>query len=104
MGPGIDVGFSKNPSNDEAVTELVKVLDQLGFALEVSETDEDIMVLQRHCPFLEVAREHQSVVCSVHLGLMRGLLEGLAAPVVTERLIPFDGPNGCQSYLAHAPK
>lgn len=87
-------------SQEDAVTTLVEILAQLDFAPKVSDEDGDITVLQRHCPFLEVAQNHQGVVCSVHLGLMRGVLEGLEAPVVAERLIPFAGPNGCQAYLA----
>ena len=88
------------PSQEEAVTALVEVLDQIGFAPEVSHEGEDTIVLQRHCPFLEVARAHQDVVCSIHLGLIRGLLEGMDAPVAAERLIPFADPAGCRASLA----
>lgn len=85
---------------DQAVAALVEILDQLGFAPEVFDEGEGTVVLQRHCPYLEVARAHQEVVCSMHLGLMRGLLEGMDAPVAAERLIPFAGPTGCRASLA----
>lgn len=93
-------GSPHAPSQEDAVTTLVEILAQLDFAPEVSDEGDDMVVLQRHCPFLEVAQTHQGIVCSVHLGLMQGLLEGLEAPVVAERLVPFAGPNGCQAYLA----
>ncbi|WP_324653831.1 helix-turn-helix transcriptional regulator [Georgenia sp. H159] len=84
-----------------AIAELTASLDELGFAPEVCADDDDghPIILQRHCPFLEVAQTHQDVVCSVHLGLMRGTLEKLNAPVSAERLIPFASPAGCEAHL-----
>lgn len=82
-----------------AVDELVAALDELGFAPEARVADGSTMVLQRHCPFLEVAQASQEIVCSVHLGLMRGILAGRNAPVGVDRLIPFAGPAGCEAYL-----
>lgn len=87
-------------SQEEAVAALVEILAQIGFAPEVSDAGHDMVVMQRHCPFLEVAQAHQDVVCSVHLGLMRGILEGMDAPVVAESLVPFADPNGCRASLA----
>lgn len=84
-----------------AIAELTTTLDELGFAPDVCADDDDEhpIILQRHCPFLEVAQTHQDVVCSVHLGLMRGILEKLNAPVNAERLIPFASPAGCEAHL-----
>lgn len=88
-------------SGAAAIAELTTSLDELGFAPDVcaDEDDEHPVILQRHCPFLEVAQTHQDVVCSVHLGLMRGTLEKLNAPVSAERLIPFASPAGCEAHL-----
>lgn len=87
-----------------AVTELTAHLDELGFAPEVYSDRDDgpPIVLQRHCPFLEVAQAHPDIVCSVHLGLMRGLLERLNAPIRAERLIPFASPAGCEVHLRNS--
>lgn len=82
-----------------AVAELTRTLVEVGFASEASIDDNRTLILQRHCPFLEVARTHQDVVCSVHLGLIRGVLERLDAPVTAERLVPFASPAGCEAYL-----
>lgn len=109
VGPSIDAGRAWGlelaavspaaPSQEEAVSALVEILNQIGFAPEVSHEGEDTVLLQRHCPFLEAAQTHQDVVCSIHLGLMRGLLEGMDAPAAVESLIPFAGPNGCRAPL-----
>lgn len=83
-----------------AVARLVRVLDDLGFApvVETGTGDERQVVLRR-CPFIEVAREHQDVVCSVHLGLMRGALAELGGDVEVLDLIPWARPDACVSHL-----
>jgi predicted ArsR family transcriptional regulator len=84
----------------DAVERLVAMLQEFGFAPEVEEElpGAPRVVLHR-CPFLEVAREHQEVVCSVHLGLMRGALDELGVGVGVEDLIPWARPDACVSNL-----
>lgn len=83
-----------------AVDRLVDLLGEFGFAPRVDDdgTGHPEVVLQR-CPFLDVAREHQEVVCSIHLGLMRGALDELGVDVEVEDLIPWARPEGCVSHL-----
>jgi predicted ArsR family transcriptional regulator len=83
-----------------ATRQLVETLDEIGFAPEAVTTGEAVRILLRHCPFRETAEQHREVVCSVHLGLMRGVLDELAAPVQTERLEPFVEPGLCVAHLA----
>lgn len=54
----------------------------------------------RHCPFLELAEEHGSIVCPLHLGLMQGALAELRAPVSAVRLEPFAEPDACLAHLS----
>ncbi|MPV35989.1 helix-turn-helix transcriptional regulator [Georgenia subflava] len=101
-------GLSRSEVSEEAtdtadaIAELTATLVEVGFAPEVCADDGDghPVILQRHCPFLEVAQAHQDVVCSVHLGLMRGVLENLNAPLSAERLVPFASPAGCEAHLS----
>lgn len=51
------------------------------------------------CPFLDLARERTDVVCSVHLGVIRGVLEKEGGPLAAERLVPFVGPRRCRVDL-----
>jgi predicted ArsR family transcriptional regulator len=52
-----------------------------------------------HCPFLELAEEHQQVVCSVHHGLMQGVLDEIDAPIEAYDVEPFAEPTACLVHL-----
>src|SRR5487761_1781691 len=83
-----------------AVADLASTLDELGFAPEPPSGDDRHYQLNlRQCPFREVAREHRNVVCALHLGLMRGALSQLRAPVTADQLEPFVEPSLCVARL-----
>lgn len=84
----------------DALRRIEETLREIGFAPETDAAGERITILQRHCPFLEVAQDHQDVVCSVHLGLIHGILDQTKAPVTIERLVPFASPSGCELHIA----
>jgi predicted ArsR family transcriptional regulator len=90
---------AKAPSAEEAVDQLVGVLDDLGFAPERRTSDGQHLVGLRHCPFLELAETRGSVVCPIHLGLMQGALETWAAPVSVDRLDAFVEPDLCLAHI-----
>lgn len=82
------------------IDQVVELLDGLGFSPELDDADPDRpRVLLRRCPFLDVAREHPEVICSLHLGLMRGALDSLGVDVAVEDLQPFVEPSLCVSHL-----
>ncbi|MFF0644042.1 hypothetical protein ACFYVV_10585 [Streptomyces tendae] len=56
----------------------------------------------RHCPFREGAEEHRDTVCSLHLGLIRGALKEVPAPLGVDRLDPFVEPSLCLAHLSRA--
>jgi predicted ArsR family transcriptional regulator len=83
-----------------AVDQLVQLLDEHGFAPELADDgDGQVRVRLGRCPFRDVAREHQDVVCSLHLGLMRGALQELGGAVRAERLAPWAEPHACIATL-----
>jgi predicted ArsR family transcriptional regulator len=85
---------------EDGIERLVGMLRQFGFDPALEEDGPDgTRVLLRRCPFLDVAREHQEVVCSVHLGLMRGALDELGVEVEAADLLPWASPEGCISHL-----
>jgi predicted ArsR family transcriptional regulator len=86
-------------TEEEAVAQLLRILDEIGFSPTLA-PDDPRRVLIPHCPFRELAESHREVVCSIHLGLMRGALEEMAAPVTADRLIPFVEPSLCVAHLA----
>lgn len=87
--------------SDEAVERLVAMLDGLDFAPELA-TREDSRerIRLRHCPFFELADPHRNIVCALHLGLMRGGLAELGAPITVGALEPFAEPDACLAHLA----
>ena len=83
-----------------ATHELMESLTGLGFDPEAVTSGAEQKVLLHHCPFREAAQEHRDVVCSIHLGLMQGLLAELNAPLQAQRLEPFVEPSLCVTHLA----
>jgi predicted ArsR family transcriptional regulator len=75
-------------------------LDRLGFDPE-PDADGATVRLWR-CPFLDLARARPEVVCAVHLGLARGVLDRVGGPVRADRLVPFAGPRRCDLHLVEA--
>ncbi len=79
----------------EAIERLTAALAEIGFAPEVIADGSGYRLRLHQCPFREVAERHQDVVCAVHLGLMRGMLEQLRAPLTADWLQPFAEPSVC---------
>lgn len=84
----------------EGVRRLSTVLADAGFAPDTVDDSDRPVIPLRHCPFREVAEQHQDVVCSLHLGLMRGVLDEVRAPLKADRLEPFVEPSLCLAHLA----
>jgi predicted ArsR family transcriptional regulator len=87
---------AETPDAEESIEHLVGFLDGLGFAPERRGSEQ---VELRHCPFLELAESQKAVICSIHLGLMRGALETWEAPVTVDRLDAFVEPDLCVVQL-----
>ena len=82
-------------SAGDAADQVVRLLDEHGFEPERENGD----VLMRRCPFRDLAEQHGDVVCAVHLGLIRGALAEIGAPVTATRLEPFVEPGLCRARL-----
>ena len=83
----------------EAMRQVLRALDDVGFAPEPAVGGRDRQILMRHCPFRETAQQHSDVVCSIHLGLMQGMLAEMGAPLEAERLERFVEPSLCVAHL-----
>jgi predicted ArsR family transcriptional regulator len=88
----------------EGLRRLTTVLDEVGFEPEPVADSQRPVIPLRHCPFREVAETHREVVCSLHLGLMRGVLAEVRAPLKADRLEPFVEPSLCLAHLAPLPR
>lgn len=76
---------------------LTSILDDLGFAPELDHAMRTVRL--RNCPFLELIPGHSAVICSVHLGLMRGALTAMEAAITVTHLVPFAEPDLCEAHL-----
>ena len=80
---------------------VVRMLDDIGFQPELVAGGSEIRL--RHCPFHELARDRPEVVCSIHLGLIRGALQQLGAPEEALRLVPFVTTTLCVVEIGPRP-
>ncbi len=82
------------PSAQDVSDDIAGALTGTGFAAERSAEDPSVLRLTR-CPLLDAAREHPDVVCSVHLGLVQGLLDDAGASGTRAQLLPFAASDAC---------
>lgn len=90
-------------SEQEAVRSLLAVLDEIGFSASLEPSGRHGRVAMRDCPFRELAREHSDIVCPLHLGVMRGVLDELGSGTTVARLEPFAREDTCFARLAARP-
>lgn len=84
----------------DAVTQLVRLLGDLGFEPEPDSGARTKQIRLRHCPFLDLIDDHASVICPLHLGLMQGAMTAISAPVTVSRLDPFVEPDLCLAHVS----
>ena len=82
-------------TDEHAVDEVTRLLDEEGFAAEAHGRE----IHMRRCPFHELAETNPGVVCSVHRGLMAGALEELGSDFEVEGLDVFVRPDLCVARL-----
>ncbi len=87
---------------DEATRRVGGLFDRLGFGPRLVDSAQHRHLELDACPFRDVARDYPQVVCSVHLGLLRGALRQLGIPAAAEAagLRPFVGPELCIADVA----
>lgn len=91
---------SARPSGTTACRRLMEILDSMGFEPAAHPARRPTQVRIYNCPFRDVARVHQDVVCALHMGLMQGMLEGAADGVHVASLQPDLESGVCTAHLA----
>lgn len=77
----------------DIVDPLLRVLTEIGFEPQLRAEDNTIALPA--CPFRAEARDNPDVVCSVHLGLIKGLVRERGHDPSGIRLLPFVQPHLC---------
>jgi predicted ArsR family transcriptional regulator len=80
--------------------EVVDLLTGLGFDPSADSRTQTVRL--RQCPLIAAAREEPDVVCSVHLGIVRGALETWHTRSDETSLVPFAEPGACLLHLTGA--
>lgn len=83
-------------TEEEAMAQVTGILEKLDFGPERADAD----VLLHNCPFRTVADRRPQVVCSVHLGIMRGALAAMESPIRVTELQRFDAPHPCVAHFS----
>jgi predicted ArsR family transcriptional regulator len=86
----------------EAVAEVAGTFAELGFEPELVTEGAGVQMRLHACPFRAVAVAHPEVVCSLHLGLIRGALDGLGGAAAASSLEPFVEPHLCIAHVIPA--
>ena len=87
-------------TEDDAVAQLLDLLEDLDFSPAQLPSEGSAQIGLRNCPFLDLVDYHADVICPIHLGLMQGAMQALAAPVTVDRLEPFAQPDLCVAHLS----
>jgi predicted ArsR family transcriptional regulator len=87
-------------SDEEAMEEVVALLDQQGFAPRAAARQ----VSMRRCPFHDLAENNPEIVCSVHRGLVSGALAELGSDLEVDGLDVLVEPDLCILRLAPTPR
>ncbi|MGH7611916.1 MAG: helix-turn-helix transcriptional regulator [Candidatus Dormibacteria bacterium] len=98
-GWGSRLARARGNQQRPGVAGLVSMLGDLGFSPEVVETKSETEIRLHSCPFLAVAAENPQLVCSAHLGLLRGALAETGVPMVATELEPLVEPSLCIAHL-----
>ncbi|WP_191843825.1 helix-turn-helix transcriptional regulator [Catellatospora chokoriensis] len=92
-------GAGATATLDEAAVRATALFAELGFDPVRTPHDGAARIELHACPFLDVARRHPDVVCGVHLGLLRGTVDGLAPQAFDAELYPFVRPGVCAAEI-----
>lgn len=79
--------------SDQSAATLVTMLERLGFDPQLTPPPSTIEL--HACPFRDEARRNPEVICSVHLGLIRGVARSLGRDPDDAGIRPFVEPDLC---------
>lgn len=86
-------------SAEETALVLTTLFAEMGFDPELESSNVETRIRLHACPFESVARQNPGVVCSLHLGLIRGVLTRLGARQIESTLTPWDTAHTCLAQL-----
>lgn len=96
----VQVATEEDLSWEDATRRVEEVFQQVGFAPRLVDVTATRRLELDACPFRDLARTYPEIVCTVHLGLLRGSLDRLGIATADEAgLRPFVTPELCVAEL-----
>jgi predicted ArsR family transcriptional regulator len=88
------------PSVEQAVGQVMALLDRLSFAPKLRRRVDTFDIEMGNCGFgMEAGSRSASVVCALHLGLIRGVAEESSGGLGRIRVLPFVPSGGCRAEI-----
>jgi predicted ArsR family transcriptional regulator len=87
-------------SPKRVVEQIVETLAELGFEPESRRDEHNAEIRLHDCPFRQIAQTRGEIVCAVHEGLLRGMLEEMGDTVGVDSLEPFVEPSLCVARIS----
>jgi predicted ArsR family transcriptional regulator len=83
------------------VGRMIDVLQDWGYHPELSTTEggRSCQIDLARCPFMDLARANEAVVCGIHRGIIKGVLRQLGESEASVSLEPFVEPDRCQAHI-----
>jgi predicted ArsR family transcriptional regulator len=99
---GRDIGHELATANGDPVAAIADLMAALGFQPTIAHPEPGrLECTLRNCPYRDSVVENQSVICGLHRGLVRGLLDRVAPDAKLERFIPHDPfQAGCEVEIS----
>jgi predicted ArsR family transcriptional regulator len=94
--PGVRLPARQN------LARLQEALAAAGFDPRFRRTGRAVEVTLRDCPFRELADDYRDLVCSLHRGLVEGMLGGLKPAMTVREFKPFAERGVCRLRAAPA--
>lgn len=95
---GRDIGRELAPADGPAAADaLATTLSALGFQPVVEAGDGGLSICLGNCPYCDAVRENQPMICALHRGITRGLLDVLEPQATLTSFVPHDPEHaGCE--------
>ncbi|MCF8568945.1 helix-turn-helix domain-containing protein [Gordonia sp. HY002] len=103
MAAGHELGLARASTDRGAAQDVMTVLADMGFAPSVARgkrSGDGTAIRLGRCPFLEAARRRPGITCSVHQGLMQGVLDAHRDGGTVARLDAFVDGDHCLAQLS----
>jgi predicted ArsR family transcriptional regulator len=90
---------------EDGMQQVGELFTRLGFSPQVVDGDQQRHLELHSCPFRDLARTYPHIVCTAHLGLLRGALDQLRLPVAEQAALrPFVEPDLCIADVPIPPR